>query len=213
MSDISNIINALNWRYATKEFNPAKKITDQDLNVLVDSLILSPSSFGLQPWKFVLVEDKEKRQQLLGKSWNQKQVVDASHLFVLCRYEKFTDEDVDKFIQDTAKKRKQDPNELEGYSGMIKGFLGRQDEATHIQWMNLQVYIALGFLMETAALLNIDACPMEGFSKPDYDEILGLGNHGICSSVVCPVGYRAESDKYAQAAKIRYSADDLLIKI
>lgn len=210
---MSNIIEALNWRYATKEFDSSKKISDADLNTLVESLRLSPSSFGLQPWKFVLVEDQEKREALLPKSWNQKQVVDASHLFVLCRYEKFTDEDVDRFINDTATKRGQKPEEVEGYSNMIKGFLSRQDEATHIQWMNLQVYIALGFLMETAALLNIDACPMEGFSKPDYDEILGLPAKGLRSSVVCPVGYRAESDKYASLQKIRYDQSDVLIKI
>jgi nitroreductase/dihydropteridine reductase len=210
---MSNIIEALNWRYATKEFDPSKKISDADLNTLVESLRLSPSSFGLQPWKFVLVEDKEKREALLPKSWNQKQVVDASHLFVLCRYEKFTDEDVDRFIKDTATKRSQDIAEVEGYAKMIKGFVGGQDEATHIQWMNLQVYIALGFLMETAALMNIDACPMEGFSKPDYDEILDLPSKGLRSTVVCPVGYRADSDKYATLAKIRYDQNDVILKI
>ena len=210
---MSNIIEALNWRYATKQFDSSKKISDEDLNTLVESLRLSPSSFGLQPWKFVLVEDKEKREALLSKSWNQRQVVDASHLFVLCRYEKFTDVDVDRFIKDTAIKRGQQLEEIEGYANMIKGFLSRQNETDNIQWMNLQVYIALGFLMETAALLNIDACPMEGFSNKDYDEILDLASKGLKSTVVCPVGYRSDTDKYADLQKIRYDQSDVLVKI
>lgn len=210
---MSDVIKALNWRYATKQFDPEKKISDGDLNTLMESLRLSPSSFGLQPWKFVLVEDKDIREQLLAKSWNQRQVVDASHLFVLCRQEKFGHEDVDRFIKDTAEKRNQEISDLEGYSNVIKGFLKGQDEKAHINWMNLQVYIALGFLMETAALMGIDACPMEGFSKNDYDEILKLPSMNLRSTVVCPVGYRSDEDKYSSMPKIRYSQDDMFIKI
>ncbi|MCP4914675.1 MAG: NAD(P)H-dependent oxidoreductase [Oligoflexia bacterium] len=205
------IIEDLNWRYATKEFDSSKKVSNEDLNTILDSLILSPSSFGLQTWKFVVVEKQDLKDKLLEHSWNQKQVVDASHVIVLCRPTTFGDAEVDKFLESTASHRGQDLESLKGYGDMMKGFLSRMDEEGKAQWMKNQVYIALGNVMTVCANMRIDACPMEGFIAPKYDEVLGLADHGLTSVVVLPIGYRADSDKYATAKKVRYSQEELVI--
>lgn len=207
------IIEDLNWRYATKEFDSSKKVSDGDLNAILDSLILSPSSFGLQTWKFVVVEKQDLKDKLLEHSWNQKQVVDASHVLVLCRPTNFGDDDVEKFLASTAQTRGQDLESLKGYGDMMKGFLSRMDDNAKAAWMKNQVYIALGNVMTVCANLRIDACPMEGFIAPKYDEVLGLADHGLTSVVVLPIGYRADSDKYATAKKVRYTQEDLVIRM
>lgn len=210
---MSNLIDDLNWRYATKEFDSSKKISNSDFNVLAESLRLSPSSFGLQPWKFVLVENEQIRQSLVGHSWNQKQVVDASHLFVLARVNDLGDSLVDNYLEDMIKTRGGSREDLKGFEDMMKGFLANMNDDQKSHWANLQIYIALGQLMTTAAHMRIDACPMEGFSKAEYDKILGLQEKGLSSVVVCPVGYRKESDKYATAPKVRFPMDELLVRI
>lgn len=210
---MNKLIEDLSWRYATKEFDSSKKISDEDFQVLLDSLILTPSSFGLQPWKFVVVENTEIRKELVSHSWNQAQVADASHLIVLCRPNTFGDQEVDAYVADTAKKRGQSVEELKGFGDMMKGFLSRMDDEGKTQWMEKQIYIALGQLMTTAAHMRIDACPMEGFINAKYNEALGLSEKGLSSVLVCPVGYRKDSDKYASLAKIRFEKEDLVLKI
>lgn len=209
---MNKIIEDLNWRYATKTFDSNQKISKEDFQILLESLRLSPSSFGLQPWKFVIVENTDLRTELLGQSWNQKQVTDASHLIVLCRINKIDDEFVDRFVEDIVNTRGGSLEDNKGYSDMMKGFLSRMDQAQKATWASMQVYIALGQLMTTAAHMRIDACPMEGFSAEGYDKILGLSDKGLTAVVVCPVGYRSNEDKYATAAKVRYNLDDLIIK-
>lgn len=210
---MTKVIEDLNWRYATKVFDKEKKVSESDFSALLESLRLSPSSFGLQPWKFVVVENTEKRSELLGQSWNQGQVTDASHLIVLCRVNNIDDKFVENFVEDMIKTRGGSKDDLKGYEDMMKGFLSKMDEAQKAHWASLQVYIALGQLMTTAAHLKIDTCPMEGFSAEGYDKILGLSEKGLTAVVVCPVGYRHESDKYAGLAKVRYPLEDLILKL
>jgi len=208
-----SIIEDLNWRYATKEFDPSKRVSPKDLETLLDALVLSPSSFGLQPWKFVVVENQELKEQLLANSWNQKQVIQASHVLVLCRPLTFGAEDVINFVRSTAEIRAQEAETLSGYQKVMTDFLGRMNDAQIAEWMKNQIYIALGNLMTVAATMRIDACPMEGFVSTEYDKVLGLTEKGLASVVVCPVGYRAASDKYGDLSKVRYEKENLVIRL
>lgn len=207
-----NLIEQLNWRYATKVFDPTKKVSDDDLNTLKEVLRLSPSSYGLQFWRFALVNNPTTRAELREHSWNQGQVVDASHLFVLCRLQDFVEADIDQYIDSIALARGVDKSSLEAYGGMMKNLLEMPLEKKHA-WMEKQVYIALGFLMEACAVMGIDACPMEGFEAEAYNKILKLPEKNLHATVVCPVGYRSEEDKYATLAKVRYPLNDLIVEI
>lgn len=205
------LLQQLHWRYATKKFDPTKTIADDVWQTLIESLILAPSSFGLQPWKFFVVTNPGVRQQLVEHSWGQTQVIDASHLVVLAFKKDVNTADVDRYMQNIADVRQVPVDNLQGFSNVIKGFLEKPPYPLDIdEWSKRQVYIALGQFMTSAALLGIDTCPMEGFNPPKYDEVLGLAEQGYASVVVCPAGYRAEDDKSAAQAKVRYPAQDLV---
>lgn len=195
----NNVIEKLNWRYATKMFDKSKKISDDDLNILIESLRLTPSSFGLQPWKFVLVKNIDLREKIKDASYGQTQMTDASDLIVLCAKETLTEDDVVKITGNN-----------EGYKNMIMGGIKNKSNDEILNWNAKQVYLALGFLLETAAIMNIDACPMEGFDNTKVDEILGLNEKGLKSVVICPVGYRSEDDKYANNPKFRFPQSELV---
>jgi nitroreductase len=199
-----NLIESQNWRYATKAFDPTKKVSQKDLDIITESLRLTASSFGLQPWKFIVISNQEMKDSLVEHSWGQKQVSNCSHHIVFCHYSDFNDDNVNEFIKDTAKTRNQSLEELKGYEDIMKGFLSRMDDNQKRVWMKDQLYIALGNLLNTCALMNIDACPMEGIIQAKYDEVLGLKEKGLMSAVACPIGYRDDTDKYALAEKVRY---------
>ncbi len=205
-----SILECLQWRYAVKDFDPSKKLSDAQVDTLLESLRLSPSSWGLQPWGFVVVNSTALRAQLLEHSWGQRQVVDASHLIVLCRKANVTAADVEALAKETTNARHQEPDSLEGFVKMVVGFLERLDEAGLAAWMKDQVYLALGTLLTVCAVEGIDACPMEGFVPQEYDRILGLEEKGLRSIVLCPVGHRAETDKYATLCKVRYPAEQVI---
>jgi len=207
-----SIIDDLKWRYATKEFDSNKKVSNEDLDIILESLILSASSFGLQPWKFIIVEHQEIKNQFLKHSWNQKQVVEASHVIVFARPVSFNQSHIESFIQSTMSIRNQDAASLEGYKKMMSGFVSNMSEPELNSWMVKQVYLALGNLLTVTANLRIDSCPMEGFSAPEYDKILKLEEKGLTSVVVCPIGYRSLSDKHGKLPKVRYSKDELILR-
>ncbi|MEN9215077.1 MAG: NAD(P)H-dependent oxidoreductase [Gloeomargarita sp. DG02_4_bins_56] len=204
----------LNWRYATKKFDPARKIPPAIWEVLEESLRLAPSSFGLQPWRFIVVNNPGIRAQLLEHSWGQKQVVDASHLVVLALQKEVGVGDVDRYLARTAAVQGIPMEKLQGFGNLIKGFLTQPPYPLNLEeWAARQVYLALGQLMTTAAFLGIDTCPMEGFIPAKYDEILGLTGTPYRSVVVCPVGYRAEDDPNAQRPKVRYEKSDVFMYV
>ena len=207
------IIKQLEWRYATKKFDADKKVSAQDLQTVLQSLRLAASSYGLQPWKFVLVNNAEVRNRLLEHSMNQNQVVDASHLIVLCRKTKLTEADVDSYVEDTANTRGVELSSLEAYSGMMKESIKSKDESAMQIWMEKQIYIALGTVLTTCAAIGIDSCPMEGFDRANYNRILGLTEKGLTSVVLCPIGYRSADDKYGDAKKVRFSLDQLIVNV
>lgn len=207
----SAIIDSLKWRYAVKKFDAARKLDQETVAKLEEALVLSASSFGLQPWKFVVVTDQAIKDQLPAESWGQTQPADCSHLVVICRRLDLDEAYVDRYLELIAAARNTTVDSLAAYGGMMKGFVGGPvDKAT---WMAHQCYIALGNLLTVAAAMKVDACPMEGFDKAAYDRILGLKEKGLAPVVLCPLGYRAADDKYAEAPKVRFPASDLLVKI
>ncbi|MBD2330020.1 NAD(P)H-dependent oxidoreductase [Alkalinema sp. FACHB-956] len=200
-------LQQLKWRYAVKKFDASQQIPDEIWHTLEQSLVLAPSSFGLQPWKFFVVKNPELRAQLLPHTWNQAQVVDASHLVVLAIKKDLNGADVDRYVQRMAEVQGTPVEALEGFGKMVKGFMGNIDVDT---WSAKQVYIALGQYMTTAAMLGIDTCPIEGFVPAKYDEVLGLPEKGYSAVVVCPAGYRAADDKYAERPKVRFVTEEVV---
>jgi len=205
------LLDALQWRYATKVFNPEQRIPADLWSTLEQTLVLTPSSYGLQPWKFLVIQDPALRQELRPHSWNQSQITDCSHLVVLLSQRSIGAADAERLIQATAAARSIEASSLDGYRNMIQIDLidGPRHQIIE-RWSSNQVYIALGNLMTAAALLSIDTCAIEGFSPPDYDRILNLEDSDYRSCVVCACGYRSADDKYASLAKVRYAASELI---
>ncbi|MDJ0795980.1 MAG: NAD(P)H-dependent oxidoreductase [Calothrix sp. MO_167.B12] len=206
-----SVLQQLHWRYATKKFDPSKKIPEETWKVLEQSLVLAPSSFGLQPWKFIVVRNPQIRNQLLEHSWGQTQVVDASHLVVLAIKKDLNTSDVDRHLQRMSEVQGVPVENLQKFADVVKGFLKQIPDPLDINhWSTRQTYIALGQYMTCAAMLGIDTCPMEGFIPAKYDEILGLPAQGYKAVVVCPAGYRAADDKQATRPKVRYATEDVV---
>ncbi len=207
----SQVVDALKWRYATKVFDSSKKIPEDTWTSLEDSLVLTPSSFGLQPWKFLVITDDDIKAQLLPHSWNQAQVTQCSHLVVFAVPTAVTEADVDRFLQATADSRGVDVSTLDGYRKMVVSFVvDGMDSQQQKDWAIKQTYIALGQFMLSAAMIGVDTCPMEGFMASKYDEVLGLAEKGLTAAVVCPAGYRSPSDKYGSLPKIRYDKAEMV---
>lgn len=209
-----DLLTQLNWRYATKQFDPTRTISAQDWSALEESLVLTPSSFGLQPWKFIVVSDPAAREKLVPVSWGQRQVAEASHLVVFTIKTNLTEADIDAYMSRVAEVRQVNRDSLAGYRNMMVGSIvtGR-DETARRGWASNQAYIALGNFLTSAALLGIDACPLEGIEPARYDEILGLSQQGLSTVVAAAAGYRATSDKYAGAKKVRFPKTEVLVYV
>ena len=203
--------NELNWRYATKKFDVSKKISTEDFAELLEVLRFSPSSFGLQPWKFVIVHDTDLRKTLRPHAWDQPQITDADTLIVFCALKNMDEDYVKRYVASIAKVRGVAKESLAGYEGMMIGSLKAKSTEAVNQWMRNQVYLALGFFLGECAHRRIDACPMEGFDAKKFDEILELPQQGLQSVVLCPVGYRASDDQYAHLKKVRFEQDEIFI--
>lgn len=208
----SPIIDALQWRYATKKFDPSKKISEIDLHELLEAARLAPSSYGLQPWGFVVVTDPAVRKQLREHAWSQAQIEDASHLIVLCARTDVNENFVKRFVESIAKTRNVPVESLKGYEDMMQGFVKGETPESMVAWAQRQVYLALGVLLESAALKRIDACPMEGFVPEKFNEVLGLKKHNLTATVLCTLGYRAADDHSAKHMKVRFAAGDVVLK-
>lgn len=206
------LLESLHQRYATKKFDASQKISSDDLSTLLEAIRLSASSYGLQAYKVLVVENEAIRKQLRAASWDQSQITDASQLLVFAVETNFGEADVDRFVDIIAKTRNLDAASLSGYASMMKGSFKRSREEIQA-WLTKQVYIALGFGLVAAAELNIDACPMEGFDTAQYDQILGLEEKGLHAAVIMTVGYRSSEDGYQHLAKVRRCAEELFITV
>lgn len=206
--DGAQLLRVLNARYATKKFDATRPIPADTWQTLEEALLLSPSSYGLQPWRFVVITDQALKEELAPHAWNQPQITTCSHLVVLCARKELSGDDVDKLMQATAQARGLAASDLHGYASMIGAAISNLSADDLVNWNKRQVYLALeGFLL-SCALLGVDACPMEGFSADKFNEILGLSD--VTATVLATAGYRAPDDKYGEFAKVRYPKDELI---
>ncbi len=200
---------SLRWRNATKKFDPSRKIPADRWAALEEALVLSPSSYGLQPWKFFVVNDPALRAKLKPVSWEQPQITDADKLVVFAVKKDFGAADVERFVERISEVRRLPKEALEGYKKMMLASASLPPEKV-AAWTIRQVYIALGVFLTSAASLGVDACPMEGLDKDKYDEILGLPAKGYNAVVAATAGYRAADDAYASQAKVRFPKNDVV---
>lgn len=206
------LLAQLKWRYAVKKFDATKRIPDDVWKTLEEALVLTPSSFGVQPWKFYVVTNPAKKEQLVAASWGQSQVKDCSHMVVFA-VKKHVDEDyISHYMKRTAEVRGITVESLDKFKQVIVNFL-KAPGADLDAWTKKQAYIALGNFMTSAAMLGIDTCPMEGLEPKKYDEILGLEKLGYATVVGCPAGYRAADDKYATTPKVRFPHNEMIAHI
>ncbi|WP_394758779.1 NAD(P)H-dependent oxidoreductase [Flavobacterium sp.] len=210
---MSTFIENQNWRYATKKFDTSKKVSTKDLEILKEAIQLSSSSYGLQLYKIIIVENPEIRAKLQPASWGQSQIVDASHLFIFANQTNVGETEIDSYIQNIAQTRNLPIDALSGYGDFMKGAITPLSEEAKNIWTAKQTYLALGNLLNAAAELKIDVTPMEGFDPKQYNEILGLDKLNLNAAVVAAVGYRHDEDATQHYKKVRKSNKDLFITI
>jgi nitroreductase/dihydropteridine reductase len=198
-----NLINNLKWRYATKRFDISKKVSQENLDKIKEAVQLSVSSFGLQLYKVLIVENKEIREKLKSVSWGQNQIIDASHLVVFCNYTNVKNKHVDDYLHLLSKTQDIDINKLQGYGDFMKNKINEMSETESANWTARQTYLALGNLINACAELKIDACPIEGFEPEKYNQILGLSEQGLNAEVLATIGYRSIEDDSQNRLKVR----------
>lgn len=211
MSTISSsqLLETFQWRYAAKVFDSSKKVSAEDWSALQQAVRLSPSSFGLQPWHFIDIQSPDLRQTLLPQTWGQEQLIDCSHYLVFCTRTDIDVPFVEEFIASTAEQREVSIESLKGYRDVVVDFISKLTPTERVEWSQRQTYLALQRLMDSAALLAIDTCPIEGFVPDQYNEILDLESQNLTASVCCAIGYRSSEDKYPALPKSRYPAEKL----
>jgi nitroreductase len=205
------LLTSLRWRYATKQFDPTQKIPADIWSALEAALVLTPSSFGLQPWKFFVVDSAELKAKMVPVSWRQTQPVEASHFVVFARHHDLPETEIDRYTARMATVTGATADSLAGYRSMMAGFRQKaENEGWLNAWADRQIYIALGSFMTSAAALGVDTCPMEGLDPVAYDAILGLTHSPYRTVVACAAGYRSAGDVHATRAKVRYEAADVI---
>lgn len=203
------VIEDLNWRYATKKFDPSKKISTSDIEVIKESLRLTASSYGLQPNHFLIIENVSLREELVPASYGQQQVLEASHLIVICAYNDLTERHVDSYVENIISTRESDPDRVKNYGDFMKKTFAEMSNEDKLTWASKQAYIVLGQLLHTCATLRIDSTPMEGFIPERYSDILDLKDKHLTPILVCPIGYRHEEDATQHLGKVRKDQADL----
>ena len=209
--DNLQLLDALNWRYAVNKFSP-KKVPDEKLKTLLEAARLTPSSYGLQPYSLLVVESIAIREQLLTHSYEQDKVVNCSNLLVFAAKTAVDEQLINRYIKKTAEVSDRSQQQLDNYRQFLLSTFSAMSAAQKQQWAHQQAYIALGNVLTSAALLQIDCCPMTGIDSTGYDTILNLGEHGLTTTAICPIGYRDPHDKSAQAAKIRVDVNELIME-
>eukprot|EP01093_Parvamoeba_rugata_P018593 TRINITY_DN7962_c0_g1_i1.p1 TRINITY_DN7962_c0_g1~~TRINITY_DN7962_c0_g1_i1.p1 ORF type:complete len:211 (-),score=48.98 TRINITY_DN7962_c0_g1_i1:564-1196(-) len=210
---MNSIVDKLNWRYATKKFDSSKKVSEKDLETLLEAARLTASSYGLQPYEIYVIEDTDVRQKLRKASYDQPQITDASYLIVLANKPTFNETMIDDYLANIMAIRGVSKEDLEGFSQTMKSTLLDLPDAYKNTWTSNQAYIVLGNLMTVASEMKIDTCPMEGFDKAKYNEILGLTDKDLNAAVVLAVGYRSADDTTQHYPKVRYSKEQIITHI
>lgn len=209
----SEIIQKLQWRYATKKFDASKKLSEEKINTLKEAFDLTATSYGLQPLKLVVIKNDGLKEQLVSMSMDQLQVKDASHVLVICREQNISSNYINSYFDRVVATRQTPRDILAPFQNHLLESFSQKDPKDIAVWMEKQAYLALGNLLTVCALEQIDSCPMEGFEPDRYDEILGLSKMGLRSVLVLPVGYRADDDMFADMKKVRRGVDSVVIDI
>lgn len=202
------VVEQLRWRYAVKKFDPSRTVPPDTWAALEQALVLTASSYGLQPWKFFVVTDPTVKAQLPAHSWGQRQPQDCSHMVVLAIRANLSETDIDRYVARVSEVRGQTVESLSRFKQMMLGSLTPPFDVN--EWAARQVYIALGQFLASAAVLGVDTCPMEGIDPAKYDEVLGIGAQGFRTVVACAAGYRAADDPAAQLPKVRFKTEDVV---
>ena len=204
---------SLEWRYAVKKFDHTKKVSAEQLDSILKAIQLAPSSYGLQPFEVLVVEDAAIREQLKEAAYGQSQLTDASQVLVFAAETEINETYVKNYIDETARVRNIDREHVAGFEQVILGAIGHLTEDQKTAWAHKQAYLALGVAISAASELHIDTCPMEGLNAGKFDEILGLKEKGLTTSVIVTIGYRSEEDSYQHYAKVRKTNEDLFIHV
>jgi nitroreductase len=210
---MTNFIDSLQWRFASKSFDSKKQVPQEDVEFLKKAIQLSVSSYGLQQYQVVIIQDKKLQEKLTPASYNQTQIAEASHVFVFCSMNNVDETTVDEFMENTAKTRGIEKNSLNGFAKMIQSKIDRSTKEQLAEWTDRQSYITMTNLLNACAVKEIDSCPMEGFIPEKYIEILDLEKYNLKPVLVVPIGYRTVNDKYAKLAKVRKPLTDLFIEL
>lgn len=203
---------ALTWRYAVKTFSDREVETDK-LQFILEATRLSASSYGLQPYRILVIQSEEIRRQLVEHSYGQDKVLHSSHLMVFAAQKVVSDDAIDQFIQQVAQSRNLPVSELSAYADHLKNAVAAKSPAELVAWTKNQAYLALGNFLTAAALTQVDACPMEGFDVAGYDRVLGLQEQQLTTAVICPIGYRDPDDPYAGYDKVRKPYGEMILEM
>ncbi|WP_196893423.1 NAD(P)H-dependent oxidoreductase [Aureivirga marina] len=206
-----NIIESLKWRAAVRNFNSAKKVSQKDVETLVEAGNLTATSMGLQPFKIIVLNNEEIQQKLVPFSYNQKQVADASHILIFAIETEINQQTIENYFQRTIEIRNVEAKDFENHKNSMSNYLSMMDEERKRSWATNQTYIALGTVMAAAADLKIDSCAMEGFEPEKYQEILNLKSENLLPVVILPIGYRSEEEKMAELPKVRKALENFVI--
>ena len=208
-----DILASLRWRYATKKFDATKMLSDEQVTAILDAGNLAPTSYGLQPFKFVVIQEKTLQEKLITSSYGQRQVADASHVIIIATRSDVDEDYVSRYVDLMESERGLDGGSLDQYKAVMTGAVSGMTPDTLQAWATKQAYIALGTMMVACGAMEIDACPMEGFVSSEYNELLGFGKMNLSAAVVLPVGFRAEDDKAGQYKKVRQPLDEIVVKV
>jgi len=210
---IMNIIDSLKWRYAVKKFDTNKDLSEIQIETLKEAFNLTATSYGLQPLKLVIIKNKKIQEKLVPFSWNQQQILQASHLLVICIKDNYTTKEVENYFNLVQKIRNTPDEVINPFKKFLTAEIAKKtQEELYVSNKN-QAYIALGNLLTVCASQEIDSCPMEGFTPDKYDEILDLTKDNLKSVLVLPVGFRASDDYMKDLTKVRKNISDSIIEI
>ena len=208
-----NTLESLNWRYATKKFDANRTLTDVQVDQLLEAGNLAASSYGLQPYKLLVIKNQDLQDQLVAHSYNQRQVADASHVIVIAARTDVNADYISAYSDRVEKTRGLDAGTMDASKDVMLGTIGKLSPEDLFQWSAKQTYIVLGTMMAAAAQMEIDTCPMEGFVPAKYDELLDLKSKNLRSVLVLPVGYRAEDDATQHQKKVRLPLDEIVVQV
>jgi nitroreductase/dihydropteridine reductase len=211
---MSDVISNLNWRYATKKYNPGKVVAQDKVDIILEAIRLSATSSGLQPYEVLVVTNQALREQIKPHAWNQTQITDSSHLLVFAAWDNYTAERINQMFDLTNEIRGFKNEGWENYRAMLLNTYPQRDAETNFQHAARQAYIGLGSALIAAAELKVDSTPIEGFDPAKVDEILNLKQKSLRSVVLMPLGYRAdEGDWLVNLTKVRRSREQFITEV